>query len=120
VDSGPRVRVKRAYEPARPEDGKRVLVDRLWPRGLARARAALESWRRELAPSTELRRWYGHDPAKFDRFRTRYRMELLRHRDALVNLVLDAERGPVTLVCAARDVQRSNAAVLKELVEEIG
>jgi uncharacterized protein YeaO (DUF488 family) len=115
----PTVRIKRAYESARPGDGKRILVDRLWPRGLTRAAARLESWRRELAPSTELRRWYGHDPAKFDRFRARYRMEVLRHQEALVNLVLDAERGPVTLVCATRDVRRSNAAVLKELLEEI-
>lgn len=110
--------IKRAYENASPRDGKRILVDRLWPRGVPKAAARLDAWRKELAPSEELRRWYGHDPERFPRFRTRYRAELLRHREALAELVLESERGTVTLVFAARDGDRSNAAVLRELVEE--
>ncbi len=113
------IRLKRAYDSAAPGDGKRILVDRLWPRGVRKAAAHLDGWRRELAPSEELRRWYGHDPTRFGQFRLRYRVELLRQRDALASLVLEAERGPVTLVYAARDSATSNAAVLRELLEEL-
>ncbi|EQD45746.1 protein containing DUF488, partial [mine drainage metagenome] len=96
----------------------RILVDRLWPRGLRKEMARLDDWRRELAPSDELRQWFDHDPARFGRFRARYRMELLRHREALADLVISAERGPVTLMFAAKDREHCNATVLKELVEE--
>jgi len=112
------IRTKRAYDPPSPQDGRRVLIDRLWPRGLAKESARLHEWRRDLAPSDELRKWFAHDPSRFARFRARYRMELLRNREALAELVISAERGPVTLVFAAKDRDHSNAAVLKELVEE--
>ncbi len=118
-DTPPRIQVKRAYEAPAPEDGARVLIDRLWPRGLTKEKARLVAWRKELAPSEELRRWFGHDPDRFGRFRARYRMELLRHRDALADLALACERGTVTLVYSARDKEHNNAAVLKELLEEI-
>ena len=115
----PGFRIKRAYEPPLPADGKRFLVDRLWPRGVRKDAARLDGWLRELAPSDGLCRWYGHDPTRFATFRARYRMEALRNREALASLVVEAERGPVTLVFASRDAERSNATVLKELLEEI-
>lgn len=113
------LRTKRVYDPPSPSDGRRVLIDRLWPRGLAKEKARVDLWRRDLAPSTGLRKWYGHDPARFARFRERYRMELLRHRDALASLAVESELGTVTLVYGARDDRHCNATVLKELIEEI-
>lgn len=112
------IRTKRVYEVAASDDGIRILIDRLWPRGLTKAKAQIGEWKKELAPSDELRRWFGHDPAKFPRFRARYRAELLRHREALAELVLKAERHPVTLLYAAKDRAHCNATVLKELLEE--
>jgi uncharacterized protein YeaO (DUF488 family) len=113
------IRTKRVYDPASSEDGKRILVDRLWPRGLTREKAHLDDWRKELAPSDELRKWFAHDPERYARFRARYRRELHHHREALADLVLEAENGTVTLVYAARDTTHSNATVLKELLDEM-
>lgn len=112
------IRTKRAYEPPAADDGRRVLIDRLWPRGLTRDGARLDDWDREVAPSDELRRWFGHATERFDRFRARYRAELLRHPERLADLVMLAEEGTLTLVYAAKDGAHSNAAVLKELLEE--
>jgi uncharacterized protein YeaO (DUF488 family) len=114
------VRVKRAYEPADPGDGFRVLIDRLWPRGVKKDAAHVDLWARELAPSDDLRRWFGHDPAKFEEFARRYRDELSAHRDAVDELRDRARRGPVTIVFGARDVEHSNAAVLAALLREDG
>ncbi len=113
------IQTKRAYEPPSPHDGKRVLIDRLWPRGVLKEKARIDAWMKVLSPSAELRTWFGHDPQKFPRFRERYRTELLRHRDELAALVIDAENGPVTLVYAAKDAEHCNATVLKELLEEV-
>ena len=113
------IRAKRAYEAPSSEDGRRVLIDRLWPRGVTKAAARIDRWEVDLAPSAELRKWFGHDPTKYARFRQRYRMELLRHQETLVRLALEAERGPVTLVYAAKDPEHSNASVLLELLDEI-
>ncbi len=110
---------KRVYETPSPDDGSRILIDRLWPRGVGRETARIADWRKELAPSEELRNWYSHDPAKFPRFRERYRTELFHHLDALARLVMEGERGRVTLVYAAKDAQRCNAKVLKELLLEL-
>jgi uncharacterized protein YeaO (DUF488 family) len=110
---------KRAYEDPSPSDGKRILIDRLWPRGIRKEEAMLAAWCPELAPSEELRKWFAHDPAKFPRFRARYRMELQRNRDAVAELVLEAENGVVTLVYGARDSVHCDAIVLKELVDEV-
>jgi uncharacterized protein YeaO (DUF488 family) len=110
------VRIKRAYEPADPGDGYRVLIDRLWPRGVSRERAHLDEWARELAPSTKLRKWFGHDPERFPEFRKRYRDELRDHADELDTLRERATQGPVTLVYAARDEKYNDAVVLAELV----
>lgn len=113
------IRTKRAYEPASPGDGRRILIDRLWPRGVTKAEAEIDEWRRDLAPSDELRVWFRHDPMRFPRFRERYREELLEHRDALASLASESRRRPLTLVYAAKDSERSNAVVLKELLEEV-
>jgi uncharacterized protein YeaO (DUF488 family) len=110
------VRLRRAYEPPSPTDGSRYLVDRLWPRGVSADRLRLTEWRKDLAPSERLRRWYGHDPARFNRFRTEYRSELDQQRDAIGRLRTEARRGTVTLVFAARDADHSNAAVLAEVI----
>lgn len=112
--------MKRVYEPPEPDDGYRVLVDRLWPRGLRKEQARVDEWLRDLAPSDDLRRWYGHDPRKWEEFRRRYREELLspERRAALDRLVRQARLGPVTLVTATRDLEISNAAVLREVLTE--
>ncbi len=108
------VRTKRAYEPPARSDGFRVLVDRLWPRGLRRDDAAIDEWAKELAPSDELRRWYGHDPKRFPEFRRRYLAELAERRRELSALRRRAREGRVTLLFATREPELSNAAVLAE------
>lgn len=108
------VRLKRAYEPADPADGYRVLVDRLWPRGLSRERAGIDGWERELAPSTELRQWFGHEPRRFAEFRRRYLEELGERRPVLAGLRRRAREGPLTLVYAAKDTDHNDAVVLAE------
>lgn len=110
------IRTKRIYEPPSPDDGYRVLIDHIWPRGISRERAAIDDWARELAPSDELRRWYGHDPARFEEFARRYRRELGAQRERLSDLRRRARSGTVTLLFAARDAEHSNAAVLADVV----
>ena len=110
------IRLKRAYEPAEADDGYRVLVDRLWPRGVSREDARLDDWARELAPSAELRRWFGHDPERFDEFGRRYRAELAPHADELEELRARARSGPLTLVFGARDTEHNDAVVLAEVL----
>lgn len=110
------VRLKRAYEPPRPADGYRMLVERLWPRGLARDDARIDDWARELAPSDALRRWYGHDPDRFEEFRRRYLRELGSERKRFSELRRRARVGTVTLVFAAREPQLSNASVLASVL----
>ncbi|MDO5609452.1 MAG: DUF488 domain-containing protein [Pseudomonadota bacterium] len=108
--------LKRAYAAPASSDGKRVLVDRLWPRGLAKAKAALDLWLKDVAPSTELRKWFGHDPAKWAEFQRRYRAEL-ENNPALATLKRMAEQGDITLIFAARDEQHNEAVVLKHMLE---
>jgi uncharacterized protein YeaO (DUF488 family) len=112
----PRVRARRVYDEPEPSDGRRVLVDRLWPRGLAREAAHIDEWLKAIAPSDELRRWYGHDPAKFDEFRRRYGDELQEpeRAGALLHLRELAASGQVTLLTATRDLEHSQAADLAE------
>jgi uncharacterized protein YeaO (DUF488 family) len=112
------VRVKRIYEEADPGDGYRVLIDHVWPRGVSRERARLDEWARELAPSDELRRWFAHDPARFDVFRARYGGELGQQRDRLLELAHRARSGPLTIVYAARDQRHNNAVVLADLLRD--
>lgn len=110
------VRLKRAYEPAASADGYRVLVDRLWPRGVSRDRARLDAWERELAPSTNLRVWFGHQPGRFEGFRRRYIEELRSERSRIAELRRWAREGTLTLVYAARDSEHNEAVVLAEIV----
>lgn len=115
----PEVRVRRAYDPPESDDGCRVLVDRLWPRGLSKARAHFDEWCKQIGPSTELRKWYGHDPAKFAEFAQRYRAELdddPEHAEALAQLRERAQQGPLTLITAAKRSDISEATVLAELL----
>jgi uncharacterized protein YeaO (DUF488 family) len=116
----PEIRTRRVYEEPEPADGTRVLVDRIWPRGLRKDAAALDEWAKDVAPSTELREWYGHDPAKFDEFRRRYTDELSQsgHRAALGRLRARASAGPVTLLTATRDLEHSQAAVLAQILRQ--
>jgi uncharacterized protein YeaO (DUF488 family) len=110
------VRLKRAYEPASLEDGYRVLVDRLWPRGISKEQAALDGWEKDLSPSSELRRWFGHEPGRFPEFRRRYVDELRVRRERLHELRRHARSGRVTLVYAARDQERNEAVVLADVL----
>lgn len=112
------VSVRRVYEKPSPDDGVRVLVDRVWPRGLRKDDAHLDEWRKDVAPSSELRTWYGHDPQRYDEFRRRYLAELQDpgRADALRHLRDLAQRGPLTLLTATRDAGISQAAVLAEIL----
>ncbi|MGH2930205.1 MAG: DUF488 domain-containing protein [Solirubrobacteraceae bacterium] len=112
------VRIKRAYDPAEPDDGYRVLIDHVWPRGVSKERAHLDEWARELAPGDELRRSFDHVPERFDDFRRRYRKELKGQAPALEQLRERAQHGPVTIVYAARDQEHNNAVVLAELLRD--
>jgi len=108
------ITIKRIYEPAAPSDGARVLVDRVWPRGITKERAALHLWLKEIAPSTELRKWFGHDPARWDEFRTRYGKELDGNEEAVGQMNALTARGPVTLLYSAHDAEHNQAVALLE------
>ena len=111
------IKVKRAYEMPAKEDGERILVERLWPRGVTKIVARIDLWLKEVAPSAELRKWFGHDPGKWSEFQRRYESELKLKRD-LVNLLREkAREGPVTFVYAAKDEEHNSALVLKRFVE---
>lgn len=112
------VRVKRIYDEPATEDGTRILVDRLWPRGIAKDKARIDEWLKEIAPSDELRQWFGHDPARWDEFRERYRQELETKTEPLAGLRKLAAGGTVTLLFAAKDEKHNNAVVLKEILVE--
>ncbi|WP_378949976.1 DUF488 domain-containing protein [Mesorhizobium sp. ANAO-SY3R2] len=110
------IKIKRVYEPHDGDDGFRVLVDRVWPRGITKERAAVDLWLKEVAPSTELRKWFGHDPQRWDEFRARYRTEL-EAQPTLVELLRDrAAKGALTLVYSAHDEAHNQAVVLKEVL----
>jgi uncharacterized protein YeaO (DUF488 family) len=110
------IEVKRAYEPPAAGDGTRILVDRLWPRGLSKADAAIDQWMKDIAPSAELRKWFGHDPARWQEFRKRYADEIRGHRDQLDELRACARSGRITLVFAAHDEAHNNAVVLRDVL----
>jgi uncharacterized protein YeaO (DUF488 family) len=110
------IRLKRAYEPAAPSDGYRVLIDRLWPRGVSREQAKLDEWEQELAPSAELREWFGHDPSRFEEFRRRYIEELRPQRSRLTELRRRAHKDTLTLVYSARDTEHNDAVVLADVL----
>ena len=109
--------VKRVYEEPSPRDGLRVLVDRLWPRGLTKERAAVDLWLKDIAPSTKLRKWFGHDPAKWKEFQARYRKELKEQNGGLTRLKRESKKRTVTLVYGARDEEHNEAIVLKRILD---
>jgi uncharacterized protein YeaO (DUF488 family) len=112
------IRLKRAYEPPSRTDGQRILVERLWPRGRTKARAAIDLWLKDVAPSPALRKWFAHDPAKWKQFQRRYRKELEANHEAVDELRRKAKRGTITLIYAARDEQHNSAILLKEFLEK--
>lgn len=112
------VMLKRVYDEPSETDGTRVLVDRLWPRGLSKQAVSADLWLREAAPSAELRRWYGHDPRRWPQFRRKYRSELARHPETLELLDDLRRRSPVTLIFAARDAAHSHAVVLRKALQD--
>jgi uncharacterized protein YeaO (DUF488 family) len=111
------IQLKRVYEEPSREDGFRILVDRLWPRGLTKARAAVALWLKDVAPSTELRKWFGHDPAKWRQFQVRYRKELRDKANVLELLKQKSKRGKVTLLYSAREEKHNEALVLKKILD---
>lgn len=113
-----KIKLKRAYEDAETSDGTRILVDRLWPRGLTKEKAKIDLWLKEIAPSTELRKWFRHDPEKWRRFRGRYQTELTHHPDEVKKIQAKVKKGPVTLIYGARDEKHNEAVVLKSFLEK--
>ena len=113
------VKIKRVYDPPERGDGERILVDRLWPRGLSKRTAGVDEWKKDLGPSHELRKWFGHDPGRWTEFRRRYLAELRTQRDALATIARKAGRGPVTLLFGARDPDHNQAVVLKAVIERL-
>ena len=110
------IKIKRVYLPAEKEDGTRILVDRLWPRGLTKEKASVDLWLKEIAPSTDLRKWFSHDPAKWAEFQTRYLAELHKNKEQLIRLREEVAKGPATLLFAAKDEQHNEAIVLHKLL----
>ena len=111
------IHTKRIYDPPAAEDGHRILVDRVWPRGIKKADARLDAWLKDIAPSTDLRKWFGHDPAKWDEFQRHYFAELDEKPDTIADLKQRAKSGPLTLLYAAKDTEHNNAAALKAYLE---
>jgi uncharacterized protein YeaO (DUF488 family) len=110
------IQLKRAYEPPAADDGTRILVDRLWPRGVSKADAAIDQWQKAIAPSTTLRNWFGHDPDRWQEFRRRYADEIHKNREQLDELRARARSGRITLVFAAHNKTHNNAVVLREVL----
>jgi uncharacterized protein YeaO (DUF488 family) len=115
----PTIRIKRVYDPPEPEDGKRYLVDRLWPRGVKKEALKLDGWLKDVAPSDELRRWFGHDPSRWEEFQRRYTAELKAKPETWRVLLESARKGNLTLLFSARDERLNNAVVLKAFLEAI-
>jgi uncharacterized protein YeaO (DUF488 family) len=113
------IKLKRAYEPATPGDGRRFLVDRLWPRGVRKAALDSDTWVKEAAPSNALRKWFGHDPSRWTTFRQRYSRELESHPEVLGPLLDAARTGDITLVYGARDEEHNHAVVIKDVLQSL-
>lgn len=113
------IRIKRAYEAATSDDGERYLVDRLWPRGITKEALEIRAWLKDVAPSADLRRWFAHDPAKWEQFRDRYAAELAANPDGWRPLLAAARQGSITLVFGAKDTEHNDAVVLKSFLETV-
>ncbi len=113
-DRNMKLKIKRVYVKPEAADGKRILVDRLWPRGLTKEKAGIDLWLKDIAPTTELRKWFGHDPAKWKEFQKRYHQELKNNKDQVSILYEQLKKGSVTLVYGAKDEEHNEALVLKE------
>jgi uncharacterized protein YeaO (DUF488 family) len=112
------IKIKRAYDEVSLDDGERILVDRLWPRGIKKDGAKIDEWIKDIAPSNELRKWFAHDPSKWKEFKRRY-MEELKDQSNLIEILINrAKRGNITLIFSARDTEHNNAAVLSELISK--
>ena len=114
------LKIKRIYDPVSRDDGKRILVDRLWPRGVKKDKASIDEWLKDIAPSHELRKWFSHDLSKWHEFKDRYRKELKNKLEFIERLREETQRGKVTLLFSAKDVEHNNAVVLKEILEKDG
>jgi len=112
------VKVKRVYDPASSGDGRRILVDRLWPRGIRKEDAAVDEWLKDIAPSNELRKWYSHDPAKWSEFRKRYKVELKDKTGIIEKLRQESKKRTVTLLYSSKETKLNNAVALKEFIEQ--
>ncbi len=112
------VRIKRVYEPRSEQDGKRILVDRLWPRGLTKEKAGVDLWLKDIGPTTELRKWFGHDPARRNEFQKRYHDELKKNVGSISVLKREAENGPVTLLFGTKDQEHNEAVVLRSILKD--
>jgi uncharacterized protein YeaO (DUF488 family) len=113
------IRLKRVYDKPANADGRRVLVDRIWPRGLSKQEARVDEWLKELAPSTELRKWFGHEPGRWKEFKKRYAAELENQREQVEQLAQAAKKRTVTLLFGAKDIKHNNAVALKECIERL-
>ncbi len=111
------IQIKRVYDKPGKDDGRRILVDRLWPRGVKKEDAKIDGWMKEIAPGDELRKWFSHDPGKWLEFKKRYKEELKGKPELVKQLRLESKRGKVTLLYAAKDTEHNNAAVLKEILD---
>ena len=112
------VRIKRIYDPVSPDDGKRICIDRLWPRGMKKEEVKMDEWLKEISPSDTLRKWFGHDPSKYEEFKKRYIKELEPHAEILERIKKEGKKETVTLLFSAKDVEHNNATVLEEILNE--
>ena len=110
------LKIKRVYDPVSLDDGKRVLVDRLWPRGIKKEKAQIDEWLKEISPSNELRKWYSHDPAKWAEFKKRYKKELAEKSELLKRIKAEAKKQTVTLLFSTKELELNNAVALKEIL----
>ena len=110
------VKIKRIYDPVSSDDGKRILIDRLWPRGIKKEKAKIDEWLRDVAPSDELRKWFSHDPSKYQEFKKRYVKELEKKSELLEKIKKEAKKEAVTLLFSAKDTEHNNATALKEIL----
>ncbi len=112
------IKIKRIYDPASPDDGKRIYIDRLWPRGMKKEEVKIDEWLKEISPSDSLRKWFGHDPSKYPEFKKRYRKELEKHSEILERIRKEGKKEIVTLLFSAKDVEHNNATVMRDILNQ--